>query len=336
MILAATTCLALCLGPQAEGAGTPATAGPPLQLEYALELPGVAGRIDHLALDPKRDLLYLAALGNDSLELVDLAERKRAGSVSGLSEPQGVLYLATLDVLLVANGGSGRLDVYSGETHEKLRSVPVGGDADNLRCDADEGRVLVAHSGAVEVLDPRTWEALGRLSTGAHPEGFELDPRSPRVFVNVPGEGSIAVGDRESRALLARWPIEGARANYPMKLLAGREAADERLLVGCRSPARLLVYDPGSGERTALLELSGDVDDLCWDARHQRVYASCGEGFIDVFERRSPDALARVAKVPTRRGARTALFVPDKERLYLAVPQDGEHPAELRVFVVLP
>jgi hypothetical protein len=176
------------------------------------------------------------------------------------------------------------------------------------------------------------------------------------VFVNVPSECAIAIVDRVTHSTLAVWPVESAQANYPMALIA-REAfsaggallpegtpsaggtllaQDERLLVGCRNPAKLLVYDTHSGQEAAALDLSGDVDDIFWDVERQRAYASCGEGFIDVFERKSGGVLAPAGKVATRRGARTSLFVPQKKRLYLAVPEQDGNPAEVRVFEAVP
>jgi DNA-binding beta-propeller fold protein YncE len=314
-------------------AAAPAAAQVLLKLDHSIPLTGVKGRIDHLALDAQRDRLYLAALANDTIEVVDLQTKKRARSLSGASEPQGVLYLEAFDVLVVANGGNGMLEVFDGDTLEKRSSSYVGEDADNLRYDAVAQQVFVAYGrGAVGILDAATWKPLAQMKVAAHPEAFALDPHSSRVFVNVPSERSIAVLDRSTRATSAVWPVASAQANYPMALLG----ADERLLVGCRNPPKLLVYDTKSGKESAALDLSGDVDDIFFDAERARVYASCGAGFIDVFERTSPGVLAPAGKVATRGGARTSLFVPERKRLYLAVPEHGGEPAEVRVFDVVP
>src|SRR5262245_41522641 len=120
----------------------------------AIELPGVEGRIDHLAVDLARERAFVAALGNDSLEVVDLKAGTRHGTIAGLSEPQGVVYLADVDRIVVANGGNGACDVFDGATLERLASVEVGDDADNLRYDAAAKRVYVAYGkGALGVVD---------------------------------------------------------------------------------------------------------------------------------------------------------------------------------------
>ena len=126
--------------------------------------------------------------------------------------------------------------------------------------------------------------------------------------------------------------IKAAKQNYPMALAE----ADKRLLVGCRDPGRLVVIDTETSAPVADLPMSGDVDDVFFDAQRGLVFASCGEGFIDVFERASPGTWKPKEKIATAPGARTCLFVPETSRLILAVPHRGDQPAELRVYTVSP
>jgi hypothetical protein len=58
---------------------------------------------------------------------------------------------------------------------------------------------------------------------------------------------------------------------------------------------------------------------------------SCGEGVVDVIEPRQA-GYARVAQVPTVPGARTALFVPELDRLFVAIRASGGEPAAIWVF----
>jgi DNA-binding beta-propeller fold protein YncE len=303
-----------------------------LALDHSIALDGVKGRIDHLAIDAKRGLLYVAALGNDTVEVVDLGARARKSSIAGMSEPQGVLFLDGFDVLVVANGTSGNVDVFDGDTQRKLHTLRVGEDADNLRFDADHKLVFVAYGrGAIGIFDPLSWKAAGKIDVAAHPEAFVLDAQGERVFANLPSERRIAVLDRATQKLVASWPVESAQDNFPMAQVPGAK----RLLVGCRKPPKLLEVDTETGKEIAALDLSGDVDDLAWDDERGRVYASCGEGFVDVFERKN-EKLAPAGKIATRRGARTSLFAPKAKRLLVAVPAQGDAPAEIRVFKVAP
>jgi hypothetical protein len=136
----------------------------------------------------------------------------------------------------------------------------------------------------------------------------------------------IVAGDRQTMSVAGRWS-PGCGGNYPMALDDGTA----RMFVGCRRPASLAMVDTRSGKVTASTETVGDTDDLFYDAARRRIYVIGGEGFIDVLER-DGDALHRVSRVATRAGARTGLWVPALNRLYVAVPARGSEGAEVRVF----
>src|SRR5207248_3742588 len=81
-----------------------ASAQTPLTLVDAIELPGVDGRIDHLAVDTGAQRLYVAALGNNTVEIIDLKNRRRVKNVSGFREPQGIAVAADARLVAIANG----------------------------------------------------------------------------------------------------------------------------------------------------------------------------------------------------------------------------------------
>ena len=80
------------------------------------------------------------------------------------------------------------------------------------------------------------------------------------------------------------------------------------------------------------LEIPGEVDNVWFDAKRKRVYASCGEGFIAVIQQKDADHYVRIARQRTAPGARTGLFVPEWEELFVAVPHRGEQRAEILVY----
>ena len=307
--------------------------GPGLRELGVIALPAVEGRIDHLAFDAKRMRLYVAALGNNTLEVVDLATRQRVRQIHGCAKPQGVLYIDEFDVVVVSNGESGMLHVFNPATFERVASLDVGKDADNLRWAPRTKEVFVAAGdGELVGVDARTWTITRRFPLSAHPESFQLATSDERIFVNVPDAQQIAVVDRRARAPDMTWPLVGAGANYPMALLEH----DRRLVVGCRKPACLIVFDTDGGKLLASLELSEDCDDIFYDMEHDRVFVSCGGGNIDVFERTPGGVLARTHQLPTAGGARTCLLVPQLNRLFLAVPHRGSQAAEIREFELVP
>jgi hypothetical protein len=298
----------------------------PLVLEAKIPLGQVGGRIDHLAVDVKRQRLFVAELGNNSLGVVDLANRKLLRRITGLSEPQGVGYEPVTDSVYVANANDGSVRVFSGEDLSALGRIELGDDADNVRIDPARKRVIVGSgSGALAIIDPATRTKIGEIRTQAHPESFQID--GDRVFINVPKARAIEIADLANGEVAGVVPTRLNGANFAMAV--DREA--HRFIVVFRDPARLLVMSAADGSTITSLDTCGDADDVFVDAKRHRVYVTCGAGVVDVFAE-DGGGYRRIGQVPTVSGARTALFVPDFDRLFVAVRAVGAEPAAVWVF----
>src|SRR6516162_347716 len=304
-----------------------------LRMVQTIPLPNVEGRIDHMAVDVKGQRLFIAALGNNSVEILDLNAGKHFKSIPGLHEPQGVSFIPEFNKLLVANAKSGACDILDGSSFERIKSVKFPDDADNIRYDPSGQRVYVGYgNGGLGIIDAKNGNHVADIQLDAHPESFQLEKSGPRIFVNLPDSKKIAVVNRETRAVITTWTTAGATANFPMAL----DENHHRLFVGFRKPAKLTVFDTESGKILANLDTVGDADDIFYDSSRQRIYIGGGDGFLSIFQQLDPDHYEPVTKIPTATGARTALFVPDFNRLYLAVPHRGSQRAEVRVYSAQP
>lgn len=309
------------------GCGDRSTAaGPaPLVLEATLPLAGVQGRIDHLAIDPPHKRLFVAELGNGSIEALDLATGRSLGRVGGLKEPQGVAYLPARNELAVATGGDGLVRFYRADDLTFIGSVAVGGDADNLRLDA-RGRVVVGYGdGALAVIDPATRAVVAKMPLPGHPEGFQLD--GDKAYVNVPDAGTVVSIDLAAGRESAHWRNIGGRFNFPLAL----EPGGRRFAVIHRMPGKLAIMDRATGQVQQSLGTCGDSDDAFFDATRHRLYVVCGGGGVDVFDTTGGHYTLR-ARLPTRSGARTGWFSPDLDRLYVAARERPGAPAAILVF----
>jgi DNA-binding beta-propeller fold protein YncE len=295
-----------------------------------IELPGVEGRIDHLSADVKGKRLFLSALGNSTLEVLDVESGKRVRTIAGLAEPQGAYFDAATNRLFVACAKDGSTTVFDGATFQLVNTAKFPEDADNIRYDARGRRVIVGYGdGALAFLDAGGTK-VGEIPLDGHPESFQLEKNGTRAFVNVPDRKEIQVVDLVKNSALAKWPVTSALKNFPMALDEGHH----RLLIGCRAPARLLAIDTESGKQTASVEIVGDTDDLFYDAARGRVYVIGGQGLVDVLEQKSADGYQRIARYATAPGARTGLFVPEWSKLFVAVPHRGEQRAGVLIFDV--
>jgi YVTN family beta-propeller protein len=298
-----------------------------------IPLNGIEGRIDHFGLDAKHKRLFVAALGNDSVEVVDLATGTVTQHIKNLRAPQGIGFSPEFNRLAVANDQDGSLRLYDGTLLQQIARIDLKDDADNVRYDTDSHRFWVGYgTGGLAAIDPGSGKQIADVKLDAHPESFQLETKGKRIFVNVPGAGQVAIVDRETGRLIAKYALTGASDNFPMAL----DEANHRLFIGCRTPAKLLVLDTETGKTVAALDIVGDTDDVFYDPAKKRIYVSGGEGRITVIGQTNADAYNVLSEVATAPGARTSFLVLETGRLYVAVPNRGRQKAELRVFTAAP
>jgi DNA-binding beta-propeller fold protein YncE len=304
-------------------------------LTEAISLPGVQGRFDHFSFD-RQNQLFVAALGNNTLEVIDISARTRAHTITGIPNPQGVVYAPETKKLFVASS-KGKLYIYDGVSYALIKEIDFHGDVDNLRYDAANRRVYVGYgddeTGAIGTIDATTNERLEEeYKLGSHPESFQLETAGPNIYVNLPELKQIAVINRSTRAI-SRWPLT-LEHNFPMAL----DEADHRLFVATHEPARLAIFDTNSGHLVATLPCVQDADDLYYDLARKRIYAPGGEGYISVYQQKDAGHFELLAKVPSALGARTAGYFGKGrkgfDRFFLAVPARADHGAEIWIYTV--
>lgn len=312
----------------------------PLVLTAQIPLPGVRGRFDHFTFDPvEPGRVFISALGNNSVEVLNLVEGVAVHEIPGIPDPQGIVYAVGLNKLFVGSR-QGKLYIFDGTSYELETVVDYKADVDNLRYDAAIKRVYLGYgdgdTAAIGMVDATTNQRMDEVyKVGAHPESYQLERSGPNIYVNLPDLKQVAAIDRSAKKI-TKWPLpEKNDDNFPMAL----DEADHRLFIATRTPARLMVFDTSSGKVIATLPCVGDVDDLYYDANHRRVYIPGGQGFLDVFQQKDPDHYELIARVPTVVGARTAgysarLGKKGTDRFFLAVPIAPGRQASVWVYTV--
>jgi len=302
-----------------------------LQLKQTISLPGVEGRIDHFALDASGQRLFVCALGNNTVEVLDLRKGERIHSITGLGAPQGIAYIPELNRFFVANDKGGIFRIYDGKSYQTVGELDFKDDADNVRYDSATKQIYIGFgSGGIGIINAAGGAQVGLIKLAAHPEAFALEERGKRIFVNVPNARHVAVINRDKGDVVATWKTGDASANFPMAL----DETNHRLFVGCRSPSKLVVLNTASGDLVASIGISSDTDDIFYDSKRHRIYAICGAGKIDIIEQTSADAYKALAKIDTANGARTGLFVPARDTIFVAVPHRGSQQAAIRAYQI--
>lgn len=314
----------------------------PLRLVQKIPLPGIQGRIDHVSVDIKGKRLFIAALGNETVEVVDLAAGKHIHTIPGFKEPQAVLYVPESNLIFVADGEQNVCKIYDGTSYELIHTESSVPDADNLRFDTGSARTYgygLVHVGygsgtdsGLRAFDSRNGAPQFDIPLDGHPESFRFVSGSTKAFVNVPTAGHIAVIDTGKRRVMEKWPVEGFKPFYPMAL----DEKNQRLFIGSRNPPALVVFDMQTGKKVVSVEGVEHTDDLFYDGEHKRLYMSGGDGRIGVFQQVDADHYKLVAKIPSVPGASTSLFVPELNRLYVPATPYGGQPAAILVFEAQP
>lgn len=304
--------------------------GPSLERIQTISLKGPAGRLDHMALDAKHSRLFVANMANASLDIVDLKTNKLVKQIPKQKGIQGIAYAPDVDRIFVGNGDGNACNVFDGKDYKLLKSIPQE-DADNVRYQPSTGRIFVSHKEkGLAIIDAKTLEVRADIKLPADPESFQMEKDPPRLYVNTPSPAQVVVVDTEKEKVTRQYPLKLAGDNYPMAL----DEPGHHIIVGCRKKPMIVILDSESGKEVASIPIPADIDDLFLDSKRERIYASCGEGFLAVVNLADRKV---VEKIPTVKLARTCLFDPDAGRLYLIVPRhaDKEGP-EIWVYQVKP
>jgi hypothetical protein len=332
LIAYALAALSLALeAPPGWAVGTPR----PLQLLATIALPHVHGRIDHFSVDVRGQRLFISALGNHTVEVVDLRTDQWLRSLPGVTEPQGEYYAASLDKLFTADGLGGDVRVYRGSDLQLLGTVKLalGPDAEaydpvtRMLYVGYGGRAADKNYGEVALINAVTDRHVGNIRTSAHPGTLLVGQPGRTLFITVPKTHQISQIDSRTGRIVSTWL---SKAGSPVSLAL--DWRDGRLFVGTRNPAEIEVFDSRTHRFIVSLPSVGLMDGLFYDALHRRIYASGGQGYVAVYRQWSADRYTEIARVSTGANARTSLWVRQLDRYYVAVPAGGGHGARILVF----
>ena len=301
-----------------------------LLLEKTIHLAGIKGRIDHMDVNLKDQIVYMAALGNNSLEIISLANGTTIHSIKNLDEPQGVAYIPQHNEIFVANGGNGVCNFYSAKDFKKIAAVNLSSDADDVRYDSADKKIYVGYgAGGIAIIDANAHKQIGDIKLPAHPEGFQIDKSLNRLYVNLPDADKIGVVDVNKQQLIALWN-NVSKANFPMAI----DTANHYIFVGYRSPAKLAVIDGRTGKIVSTFAMVSDADDLYYDEDSQQAFVSGGGGAVQLF-RKEGNKYKQVASITTRSGGRTSLLIPQLKFFVLAERAAQNREAELLVYKIV-
>ena len=300
----------------------------PLTQIGSIPLGDAKGTIADLGMDYANQRLFVLEPDAGTLAVVDLAGAKLAQSVTGLASPRGLARAPTDNRLYVSTAG-GKLMIYAGAPLKAEGSVDVGANQGMLHYDAGSERIYLALGGKkIAIIDSTHNKHWDNIRLNAEPGPLVLEENGSRIFVGAASEPRILVADRDGNKQTASWSTGSNGA-------AEAVALDEdggRLFAAFSKPPALAWFDLVDGTLKGTAPACAEPGQLLTDDSRHRVYLICGEGKIQVFARDSAGAYADIGSVPTDKGAVAALLVPTTGRLFLGVPAEGGHGAEIRIY----
>ena len=278
------------------------------------EMPNVEGRIDHLSIDIQSNRLFVAALDNGTVKVIDLKSGKDIHTIKDLKEPQGVEYVAQSNLLFISSAGDGTCKIFNASTFALLKVIQLGDDADNIRYDKNRNIVFTGFgSGGIAAINALNMKLLYKINLPAHPESFQIDESKGLMFVNVPDAGQMDVIDINKRSVIEKISLK-VGGNFPMAL----DTTNQVIFIGSRNPSKLVLIDANSLLIISENTISGDADDIFYDQRDSIIFVSCGSGVIDIFKQINSKNIILKENFRTSPGARTSLYVPELNKLFVA------------------
>jgi DNA-binding beta-propeller fold protein YncE len=307
-----------------------AQADPPLRLIHTTFLPGYVGDFEHFAPDIKGNRLFLIAEDHQTVEVLDIRTGERIHTISGFGQPHAVEYLPGPNSLLVTEGDetSGAVDLVNARTDNILEKIKLPTDVDGAVYNPVNKYYYVESGGqgpdakthVLSIIDTQNFKLVGEITLpGTKSEAMAIDKAGAKLYINLRGPDEIGVVDLKSHELIARWPIPEAKNENALVL----DEPHRRLFSATHNPAKLFVFDIDSGKVIASLPCAENSDDMGFDPVRKRIYIT-GDGSASVIEQKDADHYVSVAEVPTGYRAKTSIFVPQLNRLYIAVSSKGK------------
>jgi DNA-binding beta-propeller fold protein YncE len=305
----------------------------PLKLVVTTPMPGFTGDFDHFGVDLKGNRLFLASEDQKTVEVFNLRTGERIHSIEGFGHPLTMAYLPESDRLIVTNGDTDDLALVDCKEYKIIKTLKLGKGVDHGIYNPVDKYFYVENGGgpdakthALGIVDTKSFTIVGEIAglSGDSNEGMIINRAGKRLYVNMTGSDEVGVIDLGTRKIIARWPLPDAHVAHAIAL----DESNHRLFTATRKPAQFIVFNTDTGKAVASLPCVGVNSDMSIDFARKQIYVT-GSDTISVFEQRDADHYEHIAEVPSAYRAKSSIFVPQLNRLYVADSGKGKPDAKL-------
>jgi len=306
----------------------------PLKLLHTTPLPGFTGDLDHSAADLGGHRLFVTAEVHKTVEVFDLNTGDHLQSITGFGTPHEILFRPDSNTLIVADGGAdSSVRLVDGKTYEIIDSIKLPPGVDSAEYNPvtkeyyveNRGPDTSANTHMISVIDAKSFKHTGDfILPGRRSEAMAIDRAGKTMYVNLTDE--IGVVDLTARKLVQTWPVPDAHVQNAMAL----DEPNRRLFIATRNPPTFFVFDTYNGKVVVRLPCVGVNDDMTFDSKRKRIYVT-GDGATSVFEQHDADHYEHLVDVPTGFRAKTSLYVPELNRLYINLSGGDKRDAQVGI-----
>ena len=319
-----------------------AQAAEPLKLVTKYNMPAtVKGHFDHLGVDLRGNRLFLAAEGAHEVLVFNLRTGEFIRGIAGIGIPHAIFCRQDLNRIYITDGGAGEVKIYNGKTYQLIGAVKLKVDSDSIGYDPHTHYLYIDNGGGdanetfsmLSVIDTTSGKKVADIKIdGDTLEAMALGHSSPALYVNNPAKNQVDVINRQTRSLIARWPVTMGKKNVAMAF----DEPAHRLFVACRSGV-IVVFDTATGKELQSLPIAQGVDDLIFDPATKRIYAACGSGggSIAVYHEDGPNHYTSLGQIPSGPGGKNEVLAPQLDRLFIIIPPRGTSRGEVYVYKVI-
>jgi YVTN family beta-propeller protein len=303
------------------------TRGLPLQRVRDVRLPGGSNRFDYQSVDEPNRRLYVAHLGDSTVDVIDLDTLEVTTSISGLAGVHGVLAAPDIGRVFASATGSNELVTLDSSNGQVVIRTPTGDFPDGIAYDARDDLVLVSNknAGSETIIDARSGQVVRTVHLSDEVGNVTYDPASGLAYIAVRPPDQLVALDPTTGTTAARIRLENCRGAHGVYL----QPQAQQAFVACEDNAKLVMVDLRDRRQTAVASVGDNPDVLAYDPGLQRLYVAAESGVVTVF---SPTgtSLRKLGRAHLAKSAHSVAVDPTTHLVFFPLQQDPNKPG-LRV-----
>lgn len=299
----------------------------PLTLVRDIPLPGHAARLDYESFDSRSRLLFIAALGDGSIDVVDTTRQRLASTVANVSAAHGVLAIPELGRVYASATGTDELIALDERTLRVIGRTPAGDYPDGIAYDPKTTRIFVSdeHGGTVTVIATATTTRIATIALGGESGNIQYDPGTQRMVSAEQTHNRLIEIDPRTLGIVGRVSLPGCAGSHGLYIDAPARSA----FVACENNSQLIVINLNTMREVQSVSVGDTPDVLAFDAGLRRLYVASESGIVSVFHERF-GRLRLLGQAFLAHEAHTVAVDPATHLVYFALENVNGRPA-LRV-----